>query len=226
MTGAGKWVTTFLSSKGEGNFFIELPLSRIGLNPHPAPVGVKCPDHPGWPLVWHVVDGEATDDGFCRRGQHVVLSERMKQQRKPRPSRPVLPTAPPPRDGNRSIKDSIARCDDCGEAVWRVGAFWKHDFNEDFDWRPWIIDISAMPETCNTPTRKRNWVREQPYRLGLACIDFQAGVYHFAQDRPKATPRSKVMFQPHWCEQKERRFYDGNHQHRTEIAERVRVQTG
>jgi hypothetical protein len=51
-----------LSTPKLGSEYTEEALER----PLPAPVGVNCPDHPTYPLVWH------GDYGWCRRGQHLV----------------------------------------------------------------------------------------------------------------------------------------------------------
>lgn len=57
-----KFITSLPIAHGEGNLFRDQPLER----PLPAPIGLNCPDHPTFPLVWK---GEG---GWCRRGQHAV----------------------------------------------------------------------------------------------------------------------------------------------------------
>ncbi len=54
------------SKNSHGAGFIQEPLDR----PLPACVGVDCPDHPTYPLVWRDDRGQYV--GWCRRGQHLV----------------------------------------------------------------------------------------------------------------------------------------------------------
>lgn len=66
---AKKWVHSLpVRADFSGSTYGEAPIDH----PIPAPIGIKCPDHPTFPLVW-AVHMDKPSAGWCRFGQHIVL---------------------------------------------------------------------------------------------------------------------------------------------------------
>jgi hypothetical protein len=101
----------------------------------------------------------------------------------------------------------LTKCPHCEAAV--LQAYDVHVSTQciDFDWRPWTLDLEAMPDMLKTPAQKRRWVEERPYRLYLCILDFKHDTYTAAVDKPRGHVRQGVLFKPHSCEEKDVALY-------------------